>query len=456
MVKKHPTHGAHVPGFTRHCFFLSLLCALCAAPGWRAAQGPAAPAGAPPATPLSSGAQESEALQEAVRSSADNPQALIKNLEEFLRRFPQSARREQVLEAIYESARRGNDSQTAIEYGGELLKLRPNDAGLLSSLVELLDRQENALGRAQALEYTTNFVQRAEKELQESARSAGGKEKVPESATVKLAAAYLIRGKLYAGSAQPALAQADYEKSYVLYPSRRGAELLGDLAAAGNDFKRALDQYVTAFAFPGVDPAPAHKEEIRRKLGSCYRALHPSEEGLGDLVLVRYDALVREMAGRFQEARPQPGADPHDPFAYVLERPNGPPLRLADYRGKVLVMEFWATWCGACRLEGKLVERVAENFRNEPGVQFLAVNVDEDHTAVPAFLKAEQWTTTVAYSQGLERPLAVQSLPTLVIFDRRGLVVYRLEGLEPGSFMEALDKKVREVLRQPEAGSPPG
>jgi thiol-disulfide isomerase/thioredoxin len=130
----------------------------------------------------------------------------------------------------------------------------------------------------------------------------------------------------------------------------------------------------------------------------------------------------------------------------VLERTDGSPLRLADYRGKVLVLEFWATWCGPCRMEGKLLERVAENFRNEPAAVFLAVNVDDDRAGVPAFLKEVQWTTPVAYAQGLDRLLGVQALPTLVIFDRNGRVVFRLEGLDFERFVETLDKKLRETL----------
>jgi thiol-disulfide isomerase/thioredoxin len=137
----------------------------------------------------------------------------------------------------------------------------------------------------------------------------------------------------------------------------------------------------------------------------------------------------------------------------VLQRTDGSPLPLADYRGKVLVLEFWATWCGPCRMEGKLLERVTQNFRNEPAAVFLAVNVDEDRAGVPAFLKEEQWTTQVAYARGLDRLLGVQSLPTLVIFDRNGHVVFRQEGLDPSSFVETLDKKVRETLGQSVAAS---
>jgi thiol-disulfide isomerase/thioredoxin len=421
----------------------------------QAAQNPATQPAAPPQTaakaPLE--AQESQELQDAVRSSEDNPQVLIKNLEAFLERFPASARRAQVLDFIYKSALRANDPQTAIRYGEKLLALEPDDPELLSSLADLLDRQDDASSRGKALQYAMKFVELAERKANESAPSAAGKEKSPELPSIMLAAAYLMRGKLYAKSGESDKAMADYQKSYAAYPTQQLAERLGDLAAQKNDLGRALNEYATAFVFPGPGLDPSHREEVRRKLGSCYVALHQSEKGLGDMVLARYDELVRALAPRFQDSG-QPNANLRDPFAYVLKRTDGSPLRLADYRGKVLVLEFWATWCGPCRAEGRLLERVVENFRNEPAAVFLAVNVDEDRAGVPAFLKEERWTTPVAYAQGLDRLLGVQNLPTLVIFDRNGRVVFRLEGLDYERFVDALNKKVREILSAlPQAAS---
>ena len=421
--------------------------------GVQAAQDPATHPTGPPqaaAKPLLE-EQESQALQDAVRSSEDNPQVLIKNLEGFLERFPMSTRREQVLEVIYKSALRANDPQTAIEYGEKLLGLKPDDAALLSSLVDLLDRQDNASSRVKALQYATRFVERAEMELKESARSAAGKDKAPDSLTIMLAAAYLMRGKLYAESGNSDKATADYEKSYATYPSQQLAERLGDLAVKKNDLKRAIDEYATAFAFPSSDPG--QREEVRRKLGSCYLALHPSEKGLGDLVLARYDELSRVLAPLFQDTG-QPNAEVRDPLAFVLKRTDGSPLPLADYHGKVLVLEFWATWCGPCRLEGRLLERVTQDFRNEPAAVFLAVNVDENRASVPSFVKEEQWTIPVVYAQGLDRLLGVISLPTLMIFDRSGRVVFREEGLSVSSFVEKVEKKVRGALGQSVASAP--
>jgi thiol-disulfide isomerase/thioredoxin len=422
--------------------------------GVQAAQDPAThPAALPQAAAKPSlEEQESRALQDAFRSSEENPQVLIKNLEAFLERFPASARREQVLEVIYKAALRANDPQTAIEYGEKLLGLKPDDPALLSSLVDLLDRQDDASSRAKALQYAMKFVERAEREVNESAPSAAGKVNSPQSPGFMLAAAYLMRGKLYAESGESDRAKADFQKSYAAYPSPQLAERLGDLAAKKNDLEPALNEYATAFAFPGHGLDPAQREEVRRKLGSCYVALHQSEKGLGDLVLARYDELVRTLAPRFQDSR-QPNANLRDPFAYVLKRTDGSPLPLADYRGKVLVVEFWATWCGPCRLAGQLFERVVENFRNQPAAVFLAVNVDEDRASVPAFLKEAQWTTPVAYAQGLDGLLGIVSVPTLMIFDRNGHVVFRQEGLVVSGFVETVERKVREALGQSVATS---
>jgi thiol-disulfide isomerase/thioredoxin len=413
-----------------------------------AGQPAAAPQGAPSASPEM---QESQAIREAVRSAENNPQVLIKNLEGFLEHFPASTRREQVLDAIYKSAFRANDPQTGIKYGEQLLVLRPDDLALLSSLVDLLERQDDASSHAKALEHATRLVGLAESQYQDSARPGAGKENAPSSPAVVLAQACLMRGKLYAESGDLDKAEADYEKSYAAYPSRELAERLGDLAAKKNDLKRAVDEYATAFAFPSPDPA--QREEVRRKLGSCYLALHPSEKGLGDLILARYDELSRLLAARFQDSG-QPNAEVRDPLAFVLKRTDGSPLPLADYRGKVLVLEFWATWCGPCRLEGRLLERVTQDFRNEPGAVFFAVNVDENRASVPSFVKEEQWTTPVVYAQGLDRLLGVISLPTLMIFDRAGHVVFRQEGLTVSSFVETVEKKVREALGQSVAAGP--
>ncbi|MBZ5669924.1 MAG: TlpA family protein disulfide reductase [Acidobacteriia bacterium] len=395
---------------------------------------------------------EGKALQEAFQSAENNPQALIKNLEDFLTRFPKTSRRELVLRTICREAMEANAPGVTVKYGEMLLEMSPDDPGLLSMLIEALERQNDATSRARAIDYATRLIVVGEKLSDQTptpkSSEKGGQEKWPR----RLAAVYTHRATLYEDSGELDKALADYEQSYQAYPSSRTAEHLGDVASKKSDSARGVDYYLTAFAFPEKDPDPSHRQEIRRKLGSAYVALHRSEKGMGDMVLLRYDQLMQQLAGRFSNEHPQ-NAGRHDPFEFVLERTDGTPLRLADYRGKVMVMDFWATWCGPCRLEGKLFERVRENFRMESGAAFLAVNVDEDRSSVPAFLKEEGWSVPVAYALGLDQLLGVVGLPTVVIFDRAGRVVYRQEGLDPESFVEELDKRLREALHQPAAAT---
>ena len=198
------------------------------------------------------------------------------------------------------------------------------------------------------------------------------------------------------------------------------AEQQGDLASdQGRDSDRALDYYLTAFVFPDKNSDPAHRQEVRRKLGSLYVAQHHSEAGLGDLALSRYDILMTQVAGRFSGDKPQ-NADVQDPFKFVLERADGTPLPMAGYHDKVLVVDFWATWCGPCRVQGQLVDEVAKRFHANPNIVFLSLNMDEDRSGVPSFLKQTGWTVPMAYAQGLDQLLNVRELPTLVVFNRQG------------------------------------
>ena len=398
-----------------------------------------------PAAQVSQDAEEKSALDKAFRSAENNPQILLEHLEAFLDRFPRSPRRELVLRTICTYALQANDPGAVVKYGTLLLEATPDDPALLSLLVNALVRQNDQVSRVHAIDYTSRLIENAERYR---ATAAGFDRNTAEQRAEHIASLYAQRAALHRDSSDPDKALADDEKSFAIYPTARIAERLGDAALKKGDSRRALDFYLTAFVFPDRSPDPARRQEIRRKLGSLYVAQHHSEEGLGDLVLARDDALMPQIAARFSSQPQNEGR--HDPFEFVLERMDGAALPLAGYRGKVLVVDFWATWCGPCHLQGKLLDEVAKNYRTDSSAAFLALNVDQDRGGVPAFLEHEGWSIPAAYAQGLDQLLNVRELPTILIFDRQGRIVFRLEGVDPGSFEQELDKHLRQTLQASE------
>ncbi|MGB2671176.1 MAG: TlpA disulfide reductase family protein, partial [Candidatus Acidiferrum sp.] len=125
---------------------------------------------------------------------------------------------------------------------------------------------------------------------------------------------------------------------------------------------------------------------------------------------------------------------------------DGSPYSLADQRGKIVVLNFWATWCGPCREMEPHFERVAAQFQGVPDIVFLAADCDEDESLVPEYLEEEKPRTTVVFADGLDRLLAVNAFPTVVILDRSGKIAYRAEGFDPDDVETALTSAVRKVL----------
>jgi thiol-disulfide isomerase/thioredoxin len=182
-------------------------------------------------------------------------------------------------------------------------------------------------------------------------------------------------------------------------------------------------------------------------LGELYRQAHGSETGLGDLVLAAYDrnlalAKARELGVRQSD----PNAALTDPMAFTLSGVDGAKLSMADLKGKVLVLDFWATWCAPCREQHPLYEQVKQRFRDNPDVVFLSIDADADRQPVKPFLQEAGWQGPVYFEDGLARVLAVESLPTTILIDRRGQVFSRMNGYVKQLFVDALTDRIRGAL----------
>ena len=387
-----------------------------------------------------------DALDEVFRSPSTDPEEVIRGLEAFLTRFPKSPRREQVLRTIFRRAVEANDPRKAAEAAEKMLEAHPDDPDLLSAAADQLDRVGDAVSREKSILYATRFIAHADKLTSETRPPEVPEEKYPEYQGLMRATAYAMRGRYYTRAGDHARAMADLEKSLAAYPSPTVAEQLGDAALKNGDSDRAIDAYLTAFALPDKRVDPARRDQVRQKLGSAHIAKFQTEKGLGDLVLARYDELMRTLGSRFKSDG-TPRAETRDPLEYPLQKLDGSPLKLADFRGKFVVMEFWATWCPPCRVESKLFDRVMKTFHDEPRVAFLSVNTDEDRAVVPDYVKEEKLNAPVVYAQGLDQLMGVRALPTTMILGPEGRVIFRQTGINIPSFVATLEGRIREALK---------
>ncbi len=160
-----------------------------------------------------------------------------------------------------------------------------------------------------------------------------------------------------------------------------------------------------------------------------------------------------------------PAAEPPQTMTAVPKQPPAPDFalkdinhklhRLSDSRGKVVLVNFWATWCPPCRQEMPSMQRAWEKLKGE-NFEMLAVNVGEDEDTIFGFSFAAGVELTFPIlldpDSRAVRAWPVIALPTSFVVDRRGRIVYRAVGGREWDDPELL-KKIRELL-SPEGNRP--
>ena len=114
---------------------------------------------------------------------------------------------------------------------------------------------------------------------------------------------------------------------------------------------------------------------------------------------------------------------------FTLEDLSGKPLSIKDFRGKIVFLNFWATWCVPCREEMPLMEKLHREFKDR-GLEMVAVNFREDKKAVRKFF-AELGLTfkaVVDFDGNVSDKYGAWSLPLTYIIDRKGEFVGKAVG----------------------------
>jgi peroxiredoxin len=132
---------------------------------------------------------------------------------------------------------------------------------------------------------------------------------------------------------------------------------------------------------------------------------------------------------------------------FTLHAMGGSNLRLKEQRGRVVMVNFWATWCGPCRQEMPQLNRLYEKYKSS-GFVLLGVNVDDD--VAKAAEVARKLGVTFPVLLDTEKTVSklydLSTMPSTVIIDREGKVRYVHRGYLAG-YEDNYEKQIRELLK---------
>ncbi|MCL1813555.1 MAG: TlpA family protein disulfide reductase [Treponema sp.] len=118
-----------------------------------------------------------------------------------------------------------------------------------------------------------------------------------------------------------------------------------------------------------------------------------------------------------------------DPVDFTLPLLNGGNAVLSSYRGKVVILNFWATWCPPCRAEMPSMETLYQRLKSQ-GLEILAVDLREDKATVQQFIRNSRFTFPVLLDEDGKTgsKYGISAIPTSFIVDREGKIVSKIVG----------------------------
>ncbi len=408
------------------------------------AQDPPKPA-LPVQVPDQNTIQQQELLA-ALGDANNSPPDVTRVLEAFLKKYPETPQRVEIERALAKTAIDTKDDRRMVLYGERVLALSPDDILTLDrvaySLLALGGRENStkAFKYAQSLERLIGGLPPPDKD---AARLQDERDHARARALL-----YESRAKTNLGEKDEAERLA--AQSFSIYPTEDAAREWSETLDHLGRKEDAVAHLADAFAIPDAHSSDADRAVDRRRLGELYRQIHGSEQGLGDVILAAYDRTSGLAERRRDRLR---GMDPNlnatDPMQFTVTGLDGKKLPLANLKGNIVVLDFWATWCGPCRAQHPMYETVRERFGNRNDVVFLSIDGDEDHALVAPFLDQQKWSRDrVYFEDGLSRLLQVAEIPTTILFDKRGRVASRMKGFIPERFVDQLTERIQSALAE--------
>lgn len=393
--------------------------------------------------------REDRDLENALAEAGSSPVEYARALERHLKKYPQTAKKSEIVRVLAQAAVDARDNRRILLYGVPAI-----DAGLRSPQAldfvtrALLDKDDKE-SLERAVRYSGTMRELLEQGLARLNSNDGklpgrGRRLDETERSMARALTFQARAQGKLGRTEEAIESA--RKAWAIMPSSEaGSEVARWIEAAGRP-REALDALAGALA---VSSEPANPANRTRDLERLAKLAQAAGVPAGDALLAAYQRTAEALtARRARIVAIDANAFAAKPMDHVLTSLDGKPLPLQSMVGKVIVFDFWATWCGPCRGQHPLYEEVKTRFKGDPDVVFLAVSTDEDRSLVQPFLEKNKWSRDVWFEDGLAEEFRINSIPTTIVLDRAGGVHSRMNGYIAGRFVDMLSLRIKEALEQ--------
>jgi len=134
--------------------------------------------------------------------------------------------------------------------------------------------------------------------------------------------------------------------------------------------------------------------------------------------------------------------------AFTLAALNGETAALSQYKGQVVMVNFWATWCGPCQQEMPLLDQMYKKYKMA-GFTLIGVSVDKDAAPVKDLMarKPVSFPVLLDPANQVSKAYHVDEMPSSVIIDRKGEIRYIHRGYKPGDENEYQDR-IRQLIKE--------
>lgn len=240
-------------------------------------------------------------------------------------------------------------------------------------------------------------------------------------------------------------AMAELQKAFGLAPEPVIQHHLGMALYRIGDLEEAIDNLAASLAGRLEDP-----EGAMATLEMIYREKYKSLRGLDQLLAKSAEkALARQQAEDEADAAKIVGKPAPD---FALSDLDGQQYRLSQYQGQVVILDFWATWCGPCRMAMPQVNQTYLDYRDR-GLAVFAINLDgrDREQMVREFIGQAGYQFVALQGGmmgiGIDQVYGVTGIPTTFVIDRQGVVRYRHIGYRD-DLGKMLSRQVEELLKQ--------